>query len=178
MNWFPFFLVFERNHPRYAVAIMIPVIFCLVFTVNQWWKTETGTRERLTTLIFLILMFYPPFVALRLIYYLIKNDRKWLEAKRNYDINMSSIGKLKIWTNFYESLYKPILHLNMICVKHYSDDLKNNLRCPFWDCWGMRVEAKGAWLFKRWEFLSDFFQAYQFFTQIKFKWGNKKTIYV
>ena len=86
---------------------MIPVILCLVFTVNQWWKTETGTRERLTTLIFLIFMFYPPFVALRLIYYLIKNDRKWLEAKRNYDINMSSIGKLKIEQVFMSHFTNP-----------------------------------------------------------------------
>ena len=45
---------------------------------------------------FLITMLYPPFVAICLIYLLITKDRKWLEAKRNYDTNISSIGKLPI----------------------------------------------------------------------------------
>merc|ERR1712051_284694 len=39
-------------------------------------------------------MLYPLFVAARLIFLLIKKDRRWLEAKRNYDINISSIEPL------------------------------------------------------------------------------------
>ena len=74
----------------------MPVVVCLIFTVNQWRKNETGTRDRLVSLPFLMAMVYPPFLAAHLIYLLIKKDRRWLEAKRNYDTNISSIGKLKI----------------------------------------------------------------------------------
>ena len=88
-------LVNKRNHPGYAIAILMPVIVCLLFTANQWRKNETGTRDRLASLLFLLAMLYPPFVAARLIYFLIKKDRRWLEAKRNYDTNISGIGKLK-----------------------------------------------------------------------------------
>jgi hypothetical protein len=88
-------LVKRRNHPGYAVAILMPVIVCLLFTANQWRKNETGTRDGLASLLFLLAMLYPPFVAARLIYFLIKKDRRWLEAKRNYDTNISGIGKIK-----------------------------------------------------------------------------------
>ena len=88
-------LVNRQNHPGYAIAILMPVVVCLLFTANQWRKNETGTRDRLASLLFLLAMLYPPFVAARLIYLLIKRDRRWLEAKRNYDTNISGIGKLK-----------------------------------------------------------------------------------
>ena len=88
-------LVNKRNHPGYAIAILMPVIVCLLFTANQWRKNETGTRDRFASILFLLALLYPPFVAARLIYLLIKRDRRWLEAKRNYDTNISGIGKLK-----------------------------------------------------------------------------------
>ena len=103
------FLVYRRSHPRYAIAVMLPVILCFCFSMNQWWKNETGTRDRLASLPLLCLMLYPPFVAIRLVYLLIKKDRRWLEAKRNYDTNISSIGKWKIWkkVSLRKSIYNP-----------------------------------------------------------------------
>ena len=82
--------------------MLMPVVVCLVFTINQWMKNETGTRDRLLSLPLLMAMLYLPFVAASLIYLLIKKDRRWLEAKRNYDINISSIGKLKILKSFIQ----------------------------------------------------------------------------
>ena len=110
-------LVNKRNHPGYAIAILMPVIVCLLFTANQWRKNETGTRDRLASLLFLLAMLYPPFVAARLIYFLIKKDRRWLEAKRNYDTNISSIGKLKIWKKFYSARQSIYKYFYLIWVK-------------------------------------------------------------
>ena len=107
------FLVYRRSHPRYAIAIMLPVILCFCFSMNQWWKNETGTKDRLASLPFLIAMLYPPLAAARLIYLLIKNDKRWLKAKRNYDTNISSIGKLKIWKSF-------IRHFNLQTHPHLT----------------------------------------------------------
>ena len=90
-------ILVKRNHPGYAIAILMPVVLCLLFTANQWRKNETGTRDRLVSLLFLLAMLYPPFVAARLIYFLIKKDKRWLEAKKKYDTNISTIGMLKIW---------------------------------------------------------------------------------
>ena len=84
--------VYRRNHPWYAIATLMPVVVCLVFTMNQWWINEKPS-DRLAYLPIVIALLYPPFVAYRLIYLLIKKDRRWLEAKRNYDTNISSIGK-------------------------------------------------------------------------------------
>ena len=79
--------------PRYATAMIIPVVFCFVFTINQWWKNEIGLKWKLITLPFLVLQCYPPFVAVRLVILLITRNKQWFKAKKLYDESMSSIGK-------------------------------------------------------------------------------------
>ena len=90
----------------------MPVVVCLLFTANQWRKNETGTRGRLASLLFLLAMLYPPFVAARLIYFLVKKDRRWLEAKRNYDTNISGIGKL----NYEKVLLSKAINLQIFIL--------------------------------------------------------------
>ena len=79
--------------PRYATAMIIPVVFCFVFTINQWWKNEIGLKWKLITLPFLVLQCYPSFVAVRLVMLLITRNKQWFKAKKLYDESMSSIGK-------------------------------------------------------------------------------------
>ena len=80
---------------------MVPVALAFTFTIRQWWKNEHGLKKKLISAPFLILQLYPPFAALRLVVYLITRNKKWFEAKRIYDIGMTSIGKFSEFLNMH-----------------------------------------------------------------------------
>ena len=77
---------------------MIPIVLSFIFTAKRWYSIEFGNDNKIYTgpwytIPFLLLQVYPPFLACKLIYLLIKKDRRYLEAKRLYDGNVSTIGK-------------------------------------------------------------------------------------
>ena len=102
-----FFLGIGGNgltHPTYAAAVMVPVVLSFTFNIRQWWKNEDGLKKKLISVPFLILQLYPPFAAYRLVVYLITRDKKWFEAKKIYDLGMTSIGKFsELITNYLSS---------------------------------------------------------------------------
>ena len=83
--------------------------FAFIFNIRQWWKNEHGLKKKLISAPFLILQLYPPFAALRLVVYLITRNKKWFEAKKIYDLGMTSIGKLSEFVEYiqYAFLFKP-----------------------------------------------------------------------
>ena len=83
---------------RFAIATMIPIVLAFIFTAKRWYSIEFGNDNKIYTgpwytISFLLLQVYPPFLACKLIYLLFKKDRRYLEAKRLYDGNVSTIGK-------------------------------------------------------------------------------------
>ena len=90
-----------RTHLKYAVAVMVPVALAFIFNIRQWWKNEDGLKKKLISVPFLVLQLYPPFAALRLVVYLITKNKKWFQAKKIYDLGMTSIGKFsELITNY------------------------------------------------------------------------------
>ena len=73
--------------------MMVPVALAFIFNIRQWWRNENGLKKKLISAPFLILQLYPPFAALRLVVYLITKNKKWFEAKKTYDLSVTSIGK-------------------------------------------------------------------------------------
>ena len=94
-----------RTHLKYAVAVMVPVALAFIFHIRQWRKNEDGLKKKLISVPFLILQLYPSFAAYRLVVYLITRDKKWFDAKQNYDRSMTSIGKSSEFIEYTAVLY-------------------------------------------------------------------------
>ena len=92
---------------------MVPVALAFIFNIRQWWKNEDGLKKKLISVPFLVLQLYPPFAALRLVVYLITRNKKWFEAKKIYDLGMTSIGKFsELITNYLIEKKQPYLSLD------------------------------------------------------------------
>ena len=102
---------------------MVPVALAFIFNIRQWWKNEDGLKKKLISVPFLVLQLYPPFAALRLVVYLITRNKKWFEAKKIYDLGMTSIGKFsELITNYLLEKKQPYLSLDHLSFLKFWRD--------------------------------------------------------
>ena len=81
-------------HPKFGIAMLVPVILSWIFVAKQWYQTEKGLIQKLSTLPFLILQCYPQYRALRVIYH--ANWRKtsgWQKKKDAFEMEVSHLGE-------------------------------------------------------------------------------------
>jgi len=73
------------SHPKYATAIILPVITNFFFTAFKWWKGQKGLEKKLYSLPFLLAQLYPPFLAYQTIVLLVTRNTKFFEALKRYE---------------------------------------------------------------------------------------------
>ena len=81
------------THPKYGIAMMVPVVFSWLFIAKQWFNTEQGTMQKLRTLPLLILQVYPQWRALRVLFYgKWRVTNGWQIMKDAYEAEISFLG--------------------------------------------------------------------------------------
>ena len=83
-----------KPQPGMAIFTIMPTFFCCLFTANYWRKVEVGTKQKFWTLPFVLLQLYLPFSDLRFAYRLFQNDNRVIDAKKTYDITMTTLGMM------------------------------------------------------------------------------------
>ena len=81
-----------KPQPGMAILTILPTFVCCIFTASYWRIVEVGTRQKFWTLPFVLLQLYLPFSEIRFAYRLFKNDERVIDAKKYYDITMSTLG--------------------------------------------------------------------------------------
>ena len=83
-------------HPKYALAMLCPIVFSTAFTIPIWWKTEkkSSTINKIFTFWLLLAQFWPQWKMLQVLYMgLIKKNPNWKKEKENLQRNVGNIGK-------------------------------------------------------------------------------------
>ena len=80
-------------HPKYAIAILTPVLLSWIFVAKQWYRNEKGVRQKLLTLPFLILQCYPQYRAMRVLYHAKwRKTYGWQRMKDAWEMEISHLG--------------------------------------------------------------------------------------
>ena len=80
-------------HPKYAIAILTPVLLSWIFVTKQWYREEKGVSQKLWTLPFLILQCYPQYRALRVLYHAKwRKTNGWQRMKDAWEMEISHLG--------------------------------------------------------------------------------------
>ena len=89
--------VLVQPHPKFGIAMLAPVLLSWIFVAKQWYQKEKGLRQKLSTLPFLILQFYPQYRALRVLYHakLRKSWRTsgWQKMRDEWEMEISHLGE-------------------------------------------------------------------------------------
>ena len=81
-------------HPKYAIAILTPVLLSWIFVAKQWYHDEKGVRQKLLTLPFLILQCYPQYRAMRVLYHAKwRKTYGWQSMKDVLEMEISHLGE-------------------------------------------------------------------------------------
>ena len=75
-----------------AILTILPTFFCCLFTANYWRKVEVGVRQKIYTLPFVLMQLYLPFSDIWFAYRVFQNDHRVIDAKKYYDITMTTLG--------------------------------------------------------------------------------------
>ena len=92
-----------ESQPKFAIAMLMPVLLAMFFILPHWWKNEkkTSNFNKIFTFILILFQFYPQWKMLQVLYWgLWKKDLKWKEAKENLQRNVGSLGKFFLKTSF------------------------------------------------------------------------------
>ena len=83
----------KPSHPKYAIAILTPVLLSWIFVTKQWYREEKGVSQKLWTLPFLILQCYPQYRALRVLYHAKwRKTNGWQRMKDAWEMEISHLG--------------------------------------------------------------------------------------
>ena len=78
-------------HPKFGTAMLAIVFLSFVVMSLQWYEEEDGWKQKLMTLPFLIMQFYPQLKALQVLYFAWKKDRRWKTIKGGLDSKISHV---------------------------------------------------------------------------------------
>ena len=82
------------RNKKYAIAMLTPPIISWLFVTYQWFRTEVGVKQKLTTLPFLLLQVYPQWRALRVLYCgKWKKQRGWQRMKEEWETEICNLGE-------------------------------------------------------------------------------------
>ena len=84
--------ILTKPQPGMAILTILPTFVCCLFTASYWRTAEVGARQKFWTLPFVLLQLYLPFSEIRFAYRLFQNDHHVIDAKKKYDIKMSTLG--------------------------------------------------------------------------------------
>ena len=77
-------------HYRYAMSMMIPLLLNLIFTCFKWWSFEKK-KNKWWSSILVILEFWQPWRAMKIVYLLYKNDNQAQAKKKEFMREVLSI---------------------------------------------------------------------------------------
>ena len=82
------------THPKFAVALFIPILLATIFILPHWWRLEGTLRKRIIAFPFVILQCWPQYRMAKILYLgLWKKDNKWKEEEDDISRNVSTIGE-------------------------------------------------------------------------------------
>ena len=64
---FAIYLISE-GHIKFGLTMLGPMILSILFTIPHWWRIEATKSNRLKTFPLLLLLFWPQYRALRILY--------------------------------------------------------------------------------------------------------------
>ena len=85
-----------ESHPKYAVAMLCPVLLSTIFLIPQWWNIErkTSIKNKIWTFFLVLIQFWPQWKMIQMLYKgLIKKDPDWKNEKENLLRNVGNLGK-------------------------------------------------------------------------------------
>ena len=83
----------RKEHTKFGLVALSAVLVSFLFTTVHWWKAEETIGDKLKTLPWLLLQFYPQYKAIRIIYLWLKDDQTWLSEKTNLEGEIIHVGK-------------------------------------------------------------------------------------
>ena len=88
---------YARPHPKFASAMLAPVLLSWIFVAKQWYQTEQGMKQKLVTFPLLILQFYPQYRALRVLYHAKwRKTNGWQRMKDAWELEISHLGAVML----------------------------------------------------------------------------------
>ena len=81
------------THPRFAIALSVPLTISFLFLLPHWWKKEKTGCRRLMTFPLLLLQLWPQYRALQLLLTLWNNPRRFQTKLEEYNRDVSCLGK-------------------------------------------------------------------------------------
>ena len=85
-----------ETHPKYALAMLCPILLSTVCMIPQWWNIErkTSTKNKIWTFFLVLMQFWPQWKMIQVLYMgLIKKDPEWKKVKENLLRNVGNLGK-------------------------------------------------------------------------------------
>lgn len=83
----------DGSHPKFGVAVISPVVLSTVFVLFHWYNTESGLKNKLMTLPFVLCQVWPQYRILRILYFgLIKKSYQWKVENEEHKKDVSSLG--------------------------------------------------------------------------------------
>ena len=103
------FILFNKGHTYWALAVISPTIVNAVFTFYSWYHLESRSQKWYSWF-FLILQLWPQLYALRIVKDIVKNNSKW---RRDKALMERSICLLE---PFLESIPQTIILTNLLYI--------------------------------------------------------------
>ena len=85
-----------HGHPKFAFAMLAPVLVVTLFMLNQWWNEEkySSRKSKIFTFTLVIFQIWPQYKMLTVMYIgFWKNDPCWREQKEKLQRNICCLGK-------------------------------------------------------------------------------------
>ena len=87
--------LFQNGNYRFGACSLVPLLISWMMTSKHWFEIETKEkRHKLKTLPLLILLVYPQWRALRVIYHGLKKHSQWRIMKEEFEMGISHLGRL------------------------------------------------------------------------------------
>ena len=84
-------------YPKFASAMLAPVLLSWIFVAKQWYRTEEGLKQKLMTFPLLILQVYPQYRALRVLYHAKwRKTNGWQRMKDEWEMQISHLGEVML----------------------------------------------------------------------------------
>ena len=85
-----------HGHPKFAFAMLAPVLVVTLFMLKQWWNEEkySSRKSKVFTFTLVIFQIWPQYKMLTVMYIgFWKNDPSWKEQKEKLQRNICCLGK-------------------------------------------------------------------------------------
>ena len=86
-----------KSHPKFAVAMLCPILLSMSFILYQWYQTEYKSTKskmyKILTCVMVVVQFYPQFKVLEIIWHGWRDPAfNWKNEKTKLMMNIGSLG--------------------------------------------------------------------------------------